>query len=42
MSVSSRFLALIAAAALTATTFVLPAYAGPAPAAQTVALVAGR
>jgi hypothetical protein len=34
MSVSSRFLALIAAVAMTATTFVLPAYVGPAPVLQ--------
>lgn len=34
MSVASRFLALIAAVAMTATTFVLPAYVGPAPVLQ--------
>ncbi len=42
MSVTSRLLALIAAAALTATTFVLPAYARPVPVAQTLVAEQGR
>lgn len=42
MTVSYRFLALIAAVALTVTTFVLPAYAGPVPAPQSFVAGPGR
>jgi hypothetical protein len=41
MSVSSRLLALIAAAAITATSFVLPAYAAPANAPHQVSVQSG-